>query len=531
MVERLHSSRCNSSVYKETIKFGQSSINSNLDRENELSIQEEIKSLHDTRSFANHIKRDISNEKRTLLSMGFQREFINKTYMFLKPPSLNHAITFMTKENGIYQHSFISKNNSTCVVCGEIKQKHIHQEELQDNITPNNDLMLLKQKSDKKCEICEEYININDLSLTKLPCKHLICKECLIEYLTSKIEDSVVLIIPCFHHECKVILTEDYIINIIKNNSILYDKYNRFKLKAQIQADPNKQFCPYPNCTGYLLKTKATKFVTCQNGHQYCFICLQKWHPDSKCEEIVDKDFQLWAKDKVIKRCPKCNYYVEKNEGCNHITCQQCKYEWCWICLEQIVNEDHYKEGTCRGLWFANINSLEEKSKLDYNPEEEVQIVENVTNFIQLLTLLARLGGTNSNMSSMSRNSFNNNNNKCQQCKIEIHEAEVNENIPPCKHLICKECLYLYIKQHIENGINSQITCFNKECNQNYSHEFVEKQIKHDQLLLKKYQDFKMKDVYLYKSNSDNNTKSSSNHKSRTLSPNQKNCNNCCNVF
>ena len=97
MVERLHSSRCNSSVYKETIKFGQSSINSNLDRENELSIQEEIKSLHDTRSFANHIKRDISNEKRTLLSMGFQREFINKTYMFLKPPSLNHAITFMTK--------------------------------------------------------------------------------------------------------------------------------------------------------------------------------------------------------------------------------------------------------------------------------------------------------------------------------------------------------------------------------------------------------------------------------------------------
>ena len=58
------------------------------------------------------------------------------------------------------------------------------------------------------------------------------------------------------------------------------------------------------------LKTKATKFVTCQNGHQYCFICLQKWHPDSKCEEIVDKDFQLWAKDKVIKICPKCNYYV-----------------------------------------------------------------------------------------------------------------------------------------------------------------------------------------------------------------------------
>jgi ariadne-1 len=34
------------------------------------------------------------------------------------------------------------------------------------------------------------------------------------------------------------------------------------------------------------------------------------------------------------KSCPgkRCGKLVEKNGGCNHMTCSQCKYEWCWVC-------------------------------------------------------------------------------------------------------------------------------------------------------------------------------------------------------
>ena len=34
---------------------------------------------------------------------------------------------------------------------------------------------------------------------------------------------------------------------------------------------------------------------------------------DRLCNEELDKDFQLWKKDKIIKRCPKCRFYTEKN--------------------------------------------------------------------------------------------------------------------------------------------------------------------------------------------------------------------------
>lgn len=42
--------------------------------------------------------------------------------------------------------------------------------------------------------------------------------------------------------------------------------------------------------------------------------------------------------------CPKCKWPIEKNNGCNHMTCLKCSYEFCWICLG-----DYKTHGMCNG--------------------------------------------------------------------------------------------------------------------------------------------------------------------------------------
>ena len=33
------------------------------------------------------------------------------------------------------------------------------------------------------------------------------------------------------------------------------------------------------------------------------------------------------------KRCPRCSSPIEKNSGCNHMTCRRCCNEFCWLCM------------------------------------------------------------------------------------------------------------------------------------------------------------------------------------------------------
>ena len=116
-------------------------------------------------------------------------------------------------------------------------------------------------------------------------------------------------------------------------NGKLTDKYKIFKQRAEIFLSKDKKFCPEPDCQSFIeMKEGEDKYVQCELGHKYCYVCLKPWHVDKPCDEILDKDFQIWKKGKVIKQCPRCKFYTEKNEGCNHMTCSKCKYQFCWIC-------------------------------------------------------------------------------------------------------------------------------------------------------------------------------------------------------
>jgi len=75
--------------------------------------------------------------------------------------------------------------------------------------------------------------------------------------------------------------------------------------------------CPRPGCVGlgYLGFDQIM-----------CFICEHQWTSNgSQPEDGMPVG--------VIKACPKCNVNIEKNGGCNHMTCSQCRHEFYWTTL------------------------------------------------------------------------------------------------------------------------------------------------------------------------------------------------------
>ena len=332
------------------------------------------------------IQNNIDKNKDTLISIGFDKNLVNKIYSNKHPLNLREAIDFLsTNDKGLFIHSYIPNNDKICSICGEKESKHISKK--------NNN----EKKNDKKnnfyemqhCEICDETISEVDYDLIKLDCKHIFCIDCWYDYLEEKIKSADVIKIPCMQHGCGKIISENFINKIICKNVNLLKKYNKFlKRQKLLSSSKNIKFCPYPDCDGYATKNKKSNEVKCNNGHEFCFNCLGKPHGKTKCSLVEDDDFKKWKSTTTIKRCPHCKYWTEKNEGCNHMTCVQCKFQWCWLCQKECLI-GHYSYGACKGLHFEHEIS-EEKTKelLEENKLKNPEITGIKKYLLKLLFLV-----------------------------------------------------------------------------------------------------------------------------------------------
>ena len=339
-------------------------------------IENEIEDYLETNEGQN-IKVDIN----LLIEMGFAKKMIDKVYILLRPENIERAIDYMTEIDGIYQHNYLAstnpKENNLCFICKKPKQNHLDyiEDDLmfenQNNNEQNyldkneNDMVNDEDKAEGECGLCYEKISKKDKSNNTLPCGDLYCNHCWFNYLKTLISESKVDEIKCMNHECYDIIPEKFILKHISNDEHLLEKYKRFKKRVEIFKDKNKKICPNPDCDSFLQKSELTKYVQCENGHEYCFECLKPPHGDEQCNYNIDKQFMEWKEGKRVKRCPRCKMYTEKNEGCNHMTCVTCKYQWCWLC-EGPYNYGHYDSGKCAGHQFTRADNLDEIKKNNY---------------------------------------------------------------------------------------------------------------------------------------------------------------------
>ena len=249
------------------------------------------------------------------------------------------------------------------------------------------DTLDIKNNDNNECRVCGDNVPSGDLYKIRLPCKHIFCVDCWKEYLKEKINNANVYKIKCMEHKCGQILQENFIKKILDKDTALLEKYDKFLKRQKIlDSSKNIKFCPIPDCDGYAEK-KFSKNVKCNNGHEFCFECLAAPHCCG-CSKVIDSGFEEWKSHTRVKRCPNCKYYTEKNEGCNHMTCSQCKFQWCWVCEKECV-AGHYEFGRCKGLHFEKVDNDEDaKRLLRENCNCCCVISWILTNFVYLLIYL-----------------------------------------------------------------------------------------------------------------------------------------------
>jgi len=77
-------------------------------------------------------------------------------------------------------------------------------------------------------------------------------------------------------------------------------------------------------------------------GAEFCFYHSWGHRQDGNCEAYearLIRETRAHASAFGTKSCPRCDFETEKNGGCNHMTCQHCKCDWCWICGQAIEGD------------------------------------------------------------------------------------------------------------------------------------------------------------------------------------------------
>ncbi|KAI9478377.1 MAG: hypothetical protein EXX96DRAFT_245687 [Benjaminiella poitrasii] len=194
------------------------------------------------------------------------------------------------------------------------------------------------------CDICCD--DSPDMETIGVSCGHRFCRTCYTHYLVQKIkEEGESRRIQCPQSDCPVIVDEKTVELLVDTNTNM--KYRELLNRTFVDDNDFLRWCPAPDCE-YAIECgvpstslgSIVPTVECKCSCRFCFGCglddhqpcicilVKKWL--QKCED--DSETANWISAHT-KECPKCHSTIEKNGGCNHMTCRKCRYEFCWVCM------------------------------------------------------------------------------------------------------------------------------------------------------------------------------------------------------
>ncbi|CAN4092260.1 unnamed protein product [Withania somnifera] len=189
------------------------------------------------------------------------------------------------------------------------------------------------------CEICMD--NKESWEMFKNDgCSHSFCYECTSKHIMTRISQKTK-VIGCPGVSCGAAFDVNACRFMIpKEARIEWDE----SVCQSMILDSQKLYCPFRDCSALLVNDSGVsieeiKCPLCKRS--FCAACRVPWHPEFTCKEFQklkakkgckgEDMVKTLAKKKNWQKCPNCKIFVEKTEGCIHMTCR-CEYQFCYRC-------------------------------------------------------------------------------------------------------------------------------------------------------------------------------------------------------
>jgi ariadne-1 len=202
-------------------------------------------------------------------------------------------------------------------------------------------LRSMKGNSEVECQVC--YSDFPAEDFFSLICGHFFCKECWTHEILQRIRGCSPWI-SCMAGNCLCCVTFSDVLRF--TDETMSATFSRIVIENHIATDQTLRRCIRPGCDCVLTIDSVgyCNVAVCSCGQRLCWKCREEAHAPLSCAlvntwrtAVHEESLQAkWVVENT-KPCPKCHSRIEKNGGCNHMTCRTlsgggCGYEFCWVC-------------------------------------------------------------------------------------------------------------------------------------------------------------------------------------------------------
>ncbi|CAN6852901.1 unnamed protein product, partial [Brassica oleracea] len=258
------------------------------------------------------------------------------------PPNESIVVAKLLKQLALLQTSFTSCQALPLLRSDDINSSLIKL--ARDAIASQTTWQREEGDEYETCPACYAHVSPRHKLEVRSGCFHRICFTCIRDCVSSQLARGDTLLCPypgcekeLVLEDCRGIVDDDAL------NLIIHRK----KEKAIPVLD--RVYCPKPSCNFLmsdrdLIDPRQKKSVerTCvECGLCFCKKCHVPWHYKTTCDEFKKSPsyltsdaalFESLVKTQGWIKCPQCATVVQKNGGCQRISCRHCNHKFCYAC-------------------------------------------------------------------------------------------------------------------------------------------------------------------------------------------------------